>query len=376
MKKKLTLVMVATTAYTINVFMLNNIKKLSKHYNLLIVCNNALSLKKLLPKNILLNDINFKRKPDPIIDLVTFFKLLCLLIKNKPHLTISISPKAGFITAVTSFISRVPNRIHWFTGQVWVSKKGIIRNFYKILDRIISNLSHHVLIDSHSQRKFLLLNNIISKNKSTVLLRGSVGGVNTKKFKYKISNRKYLRKKLKISKDIFTFLYLGRINKDKGIIELIEAFIRVEKIYKTVRLVLVGPMEDFYINNLIKKYKKVIYAGKTLTPEKWFSLGDIFCLPSHREGFGAVIIEAGSCNLPALGSNIYGINDAIVENETGFFHKVGSISDIKKKMLFVIKNKKMLKKFGKKSRLRIEKEFDENLISEKLLEFIQSRFKN
>ncbi len=376
MKKKLTLVLVATTAYTINVFMLNNIKKLSKHYNLLIFCNNALSLKKLLPKNIVLNDINFKRQPSPIIDLITFLKLLSLLIKNKPDLTISISPKAGLITALSSFISRVPYRIHWFTGQVWVTKKGFIRNFYKILDRIIFNLCHHVLVDSHSQRKFLLLNNIISKNRSTVLLKGSVGGVNIKKFKYKITNRKYLRKKLKISKDIFTFLYLGRINKDKGIIELIEAFTRVERIYKAVRLVLVGPMEDFYINELIKNYKKVLYAGETSTPQKWFSLGDIFCLPSHREGFGVVVIEAGSCNLATLGSNIYGINDAIVEDETGFLHKVGSISDIKKKMLFVIKNKKMLKKFGQKSRLRVEKNFDENLISEKLLEFIQSIIKN
>ena len=376
MKKKLTLVLVATTAYTINVFMLNNIKKLSKHYNLLIICNNALSLKKLLPKNIGLIDINFKRQPSPIIDLITFLKLLFLLVKNKPDLTISISPKAGFITALSSFISRVPYRIHWFTGQAWVTKKGFIRNFYKILDRIIFNLSHHVLVDSHSQRKFLLFNNIISKNRSTVLLKGSVGGVNIKKFKYKISNRKYLRKKLNISKDIFTFLYLGRINKDKGIIELIEAFARVERIYKAARLVLVGPMEDFYINKLIKNYKKVIYAGETLTPQKWFSLGDIFCFPSHREGFGSVVIEAGSCNLATLGSNIYGINDAIVENETGFLHKVGSIRDIKKKMLFVIKNKKMLKKFGLKSRLRVEKDFDENLISEKLLEFIQSIIKN
>ncbi len=376
MKKRLTIVLVATTAHTINAFMLNNIKKLSKHYNLLIFCNNVLTLKKLLPEDVLLYDINFKRKPNLIIDLITFLKLLWLLIKNKPHLTISISPKAGFITAISSFISRVPHRIHWFTGQVWVKKKGFIRKFYKFLDHIIFNISHHVLVDSHSQRKFLLLNNIISKNRSTVLLNGSVGGVNIKKFKYKISNRNNLRKKLKISKDIFTFLYLGRINRDKGIIELIEAFTRVEKIYKPVRLVLVGPIEDFYINNLIKNHRKVIHAGETLTPQKWYSLGDMFCLPSHREGFGAVVIEAGSCNLPSLGSNIYGIKDAIIENETGFLHKVGCISDIKKKMLFIIKNKKMLKKFGQKSRLRVEKEFEENLISEKLLEFVHSIFKN
>ena len=177
----------------------------------------------------------------------------------------------------------------------------------------------------------MILNNIISKNKSTVLLNGSVGGVDIKKFKFKPSYRKILKKKLKIPKETFTFLYLGRINKDKGIVELSKAFMSIEKIYKAVRLVLVGPMEDHNINNLIKTNKKIIYVGETSTPEKWFSVGDIFCLPSHREGFGAVIIEAGSCNLPALGSKIYGISDAIVEKETGFLHKVGSISDIKEK---------------------------------------------
>lgn len=372
MKKKQTIVLVATTASTISSFMLTNIKKLSSRYNLLIVCNGAVSLKKLTPKNVLLKDIKFKRKPNLIVDFITFFILIYFLIKNKPNLTISISPKAGFLTALSSFITRVPCRIHWFTGQFWVTKIGFIRIFFKILDRIIFNLSHHVLVDSFSQKKFLISNNIISRNKSTVILHGSVGGVNIKKFKYNKTNRNLLRKKFQIYKNDFIFLYLGRINKDKGIIDLIKAFRTIENSNK-VFLVLVGPIEDEYIRNFIKKNKKVIYAGKTLNPEKWFSLGDILCLPSYREGFGSVVIEAGSCYLPTLGSNIYGITDAIVENQTGFLHKVGSISDIKKKMLFVIRNKKLLKKYGKTARKRVKKNFEENLVSQKFLEFINSR---
>ena len=97
------------------------------------------------------------------------------------------------------------------------------------------------------------------------------------------------------------------------------------------------------------------------------------CLPSHREGFGSVVIEAASCNLPTLGSNIYGISDAIVENQTGFLHKVGNAGDIKKKMVFVIKNKRLLKKFGQRARKRAKKNFEENLISQKFLEFINSK---
>ena len=372
MKQTLTIAIVSTTASTINAFMLCHINKLSSQYNLLILCDDAMSLKKKVPNNVVLNNIKFHRKPNLIIDIKTFFILLYFLIKNKPSLTISLSPKAGFLTALSSFITRVPYRIHWFTGQVWITKKGLVRRFYKIIDKIIFNLSSHVLVDSHSQRKFLISNNIISKNKSSVLFNGSVGGVNIKKFKFNNSNRYLKRRKFNISINDFVFLYLGRINKDKGIFDIIKAFEKIQEFDK-IFLILVGPLEDKNIKNLIKDNKKIIYAGKTLVPEKWFSIADIFCLPSYREGFGSVIIEAGSCNLPTLGSNIYGINDAIKKDQTGFFHKAGCINDIQKKMLFVIKNKRLLKKYGKRARKRVEENFEENLISQKFLEFINSR---
>ena len=372
MKKKNTIALVSTTASTISSFMLGNIKKLSVHYNLVIFCNNAVSLKKLVPRKVLLTNINFKRKPNLIADLIAFCKLVYFLIKNKPNLTISISPKAGLITSLSSFVVRVQYRIHWFTGQLWVTKKGVFRLFYKILDKIIFYLSHHVLVDSNSQKKFLISNNIITNKKSTVLLNGSVGGVNVKKFKFKKTSRNLLRKKLKISKNDFTFLYLGRINKDKGILDLINAFKKIESLYSTF-LVLVGPIEDTYISNFIGKNKQIIYVGETLLPEKWFSVADILCLPSYREGFGSVIIEAGSCNLPTLGSNIYGIVDAIEKNQTGFLHKVGNVADIKNKMIFAIENKKLVKKYGQKARKRVKNKFEENLIAKKFLEFINSR---
>jgi len=372
MRQIRTIAFVSTTASTINSFMLGHIKKLSSYYNLLILCNDAMSLKKKVPKNVSLINLNFYRKPNLIIDLKTFLLLTYLIIKNKPFLTISISPKAGFLNAISSFISRVPHRIHWFTGQVWITKKGLVREFYKIVDKIIFNFSKHVLVDSHSQRKFLIVNNIISKKKSSVLLNGSVGGVNIQKFKFNNRSRNSIRRKFKISKNDFIFLYLGRINKDKGILDLVEAFGKIQE-FNEVFLILVGPIEDSNIKNLIKGKKKIIYAGETLIPEKWFSAADIFCLPSYREGFGSVIIEAGSCDIPTLGSNIYGINDAIIKDRTGFFHKAGNVKDIQRKMLFAIKNKRLLKKYGKIARKRVEKSFEENLISLKLLEFINSR---
>lgn len=369
MKQKPKIVIVSTMSYTINAFMLCHIKKISKNYNILICCKDVKLLKKKVPKNVHLSNLNFCRKPNILVDIKIFFLLTYLLIKNRPFLSISISPKAGFLTALSSFISRVPCRIHWFTGQVWITKKGLVREFYKFIDKIIFNLSQHVLVDSPSQRKFLISNNIISKNKSSVLLNGSVGGVNIKKFIYKNSTRILKRKKYKIAKDDFVFLYLGRINKDKGIIDLIESFKKIQEPQR-VFLFLVGPVEDKNIMHLIKDNKNIIFANKTFFPEKWYPIADIFCLPSYREGFGSTIIEAASCNLPTLGSYIYGIKDAIIKNQTGFFHKPGNVSDIKKKMLFAIKNKKLLKIYGKKARRIVEMYFDEDLLTKKFFEFI------
>ena len=372
MKKKPTIALVAITASTINSFMLRHIKALSRDYNLLVFCNDTSLIKNKIPKDVLLTNINFKRKLNLIIDFISFLTLLYFFLKYKPNLTISITPKAGLMTALSSFIARVSYRIHYFTGQTWVTKKGFIRLIYKTSDQIIFNLSHHVLIDSHSQKNFLISNNIVSQKRSSVLLHGSVGGVNTNKFKYKKIARNSLRRKMQISKNDFIFLYLGRINKDKGVIDLIEAFKKIKNFNK-VFLVLVGPIEDQYIGPFIKKNKKVIYAGETLKPEEWYSMADILCLPSYREGFGSVVIEAASCKLPALGSKIYGIFDSIEDKQTGFFHKVASINDIKKKMIFVIRNKKLLKKYGQRARKRVKKKFQESLVSEKFLEFINSR---
>ena len=96
------------------------------------------------------------------------------------------------------------------------------------------------------------------------------------------------------------------------------------------------------------------------------------CVPSHREGFGTVVIEAAACGVPTLGSNIFGLKDAIIEHKTGFFHKVGSISDIKTKMLLIIKNRKLVKKFGGLGKKRVLKDFEQSLVTKKFLNFLNS----
>ena len=181
-----------------------------------------------------------------------------------------------------------------------------------------------------------------------------------------------MRNKYSISRNTFVFLYLGRINKDKGIDDLINVFNRIDKRLNVMLIFLLEQLKkkNIFINLKIKKIFYILTIQKNLN--NGFSLADILCLPSYREGFGTVIIEAAACGIPTLCSKIYGLKDAIDEHKTGFFHKVGSLSDIERKILYILKNKKLIKKYGSSARKRVINNFDQNILSKNLLKFINS----
>lgn len=371
MIKKPKIALISNTSNFFNFFALKHIEQLSKNYHLFICCNDPIDLKKKVPDNVTFVDLKFKRDIVILNDIASFFLTLFFFFREKPILSISFTPKVGLIVAIVSFIAKTPIQIHWFTGQVWATKNGLSRIILKLTDKIIFLLSDHILVDSISQRKFLLKEKVVSKKKSSVLHKGSVGGVDLKKFKFNKKKRIQLRNEYSISKKTFVFLYLGRINKDKGIDDLINAFNKINKSLD-IMLIFVGPIEEKKYFNKLKNQKKIIHVGYTKKPEYWFSVADVLCLPSYREGFGTVIIEAAACGIPALCSKIYGLKDAIDEYKTGFFHKAGSSNDIERKMMYIIKNKKLKKKYGYLARSKVINNFDQDILSKNLLIFVNS----
>ena len=371
MSNRLKIVLISNTSNFFNAFMLNHIEQLSKKYDLFVCCSEAHKLKKITPNNVSLINMNFKRGINIFHDIFAFFLTLIFFLKTRPTLSISFTPKIGFMVAIASFISMTPKRIHWFTGQIWVTRTGLKRLFYKLIDKLIFSLSNTVLIDSISQKNFLIKENVVSKNKSNVVHKGSVGGVDVQKFKFSIKIRNKLRNHLSISNETFVFLYLGRINKDKGIVDLVNAFKKIEQNNDAI-LIFVGSIEDNQLIEMIYNKKKILHFSFTKRPEDWFSTADVLCLPSYREGFGTVVIEAASCGIPSLCSNIYGLKDSIINNKTGFFHKPGSVNDIKKKMLYMIRNRKLVKKCGIFAKKRASENFEKSLITKKLLGLINS----
>ena len=236
---------------------------------------------------------------------------------------VSITPKSGLISAIVGFVLNIKIRIHIFTGQVWTNKKNFfIKNLLFSFDKLIAKLSTNLLIDSQSQKNFLIKSGIIkNKKKAKVIFNGSICGVNTEIFIKNAYNKNKIRNKLKIDKKSIVLIYVGRINREKGILNLLNIFSQLYLLKKNIYLILVGS-DEIGIKNILKNYnfikKKIKIIKHSKNVQVYLQSSDIFCFPSEREGFGLSVIEASSCELPIICSDIYGLRDSMYHNLTGY----------------------------------------------------------
>lgn len=376
MKKKICFA--ASVPTSINVFWRNQIILCKSLFDITIASS---SKNKSHLKDLKVNykNIQITRNPNLFLDFLLLLKFCKFLKNQKFHILHTQTPKAGFVFQLAGWFARVPIRIHTFTGQVWANKKGITRFFLKLFDKLIYNFSTHIIIDSHVQRKFLISENIINKKKGIVFGNGSISGVNIKKFNTRL-NIRTLRTKYGIPRNDLIILYIGRLNPDKGIMDLIKAFNILKKNHKNLSLIFVGFEDGIKISeiksNIEKKYKKNFYYFKySSNPEHFMRLSDILCIPSYREGFGQVIIEAAGCGTPSIVSNIYGLKDSIVNNKTGFFFKPKDIYDLNKKLKKLILDKNLRDKMSNESEKRVKNYFSSKIIDSELKNFYK-KFSN
>ena len=356
------------------VFLAHQINSLVEFYHVTIISNfggNAFILDNISNKvNII--DLPIQRDINLFSDLKTLFLLISVFYNKKFSLVHSVSLKAGLLTSIAASITRIPNRLHTFTGQVWVTKSGMKRWLLKVLDKIIVILNTNILVDSFSQQDFLIKENILSRKSSIVLGKGSISGVDIDRFLPSKTHRSFIRKQLNISNNCLMFLFVGRLKKEKGVFELIKAFKNISINHNNVALLIVGPDEEKLKKKLIEhseSCKELIrFVDFTKTPEQYMAASDVFVLPSYREGFGSVVIEAASCGLPSIGSNIYGLRDAIKLEETGLLVPARSSILLEKAMLKLINNNELRNKMGLNARKRTIHQFSQDKITFKILQ--------
>ena len=359
------------------VFLAHQINSLCKTYNVSIITNMRGKSNFLdnISDKVVIIDLPIKRNINLFSDFYVLFLLIILLRKNKFSLVHSVSPKAGLLTAISAWIVRIPNRLHTFTGQVWVTKKGISRWLLKSLDRLIIILNTKILVDSISQKEFLIEENLINAENALVLGSGSLSGVDLQRFKPSNEEREAVRKKLNIPSNCVVFLFVGRIKKDKGVFELVKAFKNISKKNSNTVLLIVGPDEDNLVNELTNildfSFKYTRFIDFTKTPEIYMMASDILVIPSYREGFGSVVIEAASCGIPSVGTDIYGLSDSIKDGETGILIPAKSEKDIEVAMIKLLDNDNLRIKMGEKARYHAKDNFSQDKITMLLIKLYE-----
>jgi len=328
-----------------------------------------------ISKNAVLTNIKIPRPISPLIDAVATWKLHRFLRRERFDIVHSVSPKAGLITAVSSWLARTPVRVHWFTGQVWALQNGIARLMFKNFDKLIGLLSSSVLVDSASQRDLLLKEKVIRSSKSEVLGAGSVAGVNTTQFRPNAISRASVRKSLAINDpNDLIILFVGRLTHDKGLDVLFKVFAKGD-LYGDPFLVVVGPDEQQYVSRfedlLGTKFAKFRYVPFTDQPEQFMAASDIFCLPSLREGFGLSIIEAGAVALPSVASRIYGISDSIQDKRTGLLITPNDETDLRNALNELLSNPRKRVRLGLEARKRVEDLWEASQLQRYLREYYE-----
>tara|TARA_R110002074_G_scaffold145034_1_gene293360 strand:- start:218873 stop:220051 length:1179 start_codon:yes stop_codon:yes gene_type:complete len=319
--------------------------------------------------------ITIPRNIQPITDLWALLKLWKLFRNQKFHIVHSTTPKAGLLCAIAGRLAGVPVRLHTFTGQPWLTLSGVKRFIAMTADRVIGMLNTSCYTDSCSQRQFLIDQGLVSKNKLSVLGPGSLAGVDINRFnshRYTTEDRNAIKVGLGIPQSAVVILFVGRIVADKGVIELVKAFHEVVASNLNAYLLFVGPQEltlsELGITTGSMLEQRVKFTGYTDLPEQYMAASDVLCIPSYREGFGTVVIEAAAMGLPAVGTNIYGLSDAIVDGETGLLVEPKNIDQLANALLQIINDSDLRKALGQNAQKRAVVDFSSQLINQQVVD--------
>lgn len=318
------------------------------------------------------HSIFMERAPSPIADLCSLFRLWRFLKREKFDIVHSTTPKGGLLSAIASTMARVPVRLHTFTGQPWVELAGWRRGIPRACDQITALLATKVYADSASQKKFLINEGVVQAEKIEVIGPGSISGVDLHRFSFKKwggDRRTQTRSEAGIPTEALVIVFVGRVTRDKGIVELVTAFSQLAKGNPRLHLMLVGPLEPERdplppkVLETIKNHPHIHAVGFTPAPEKFLGAADIFCLPSYREGFGSVVIEAAALGLPAVVTRIIGLVDAVEEDVTARMVPPKDVAALAKALKELAESHDLRASLGAAGRRRVAKYFDASLIN-------------
>jgi len=285
--------------------------------------------------------ITLTRKITPFTDLISLIKLTLLLRKIKPDIVHTHTPKAGLIGMWAAKLAGVTIRLHTIAGLPWVESRGMIRRLLIAVEKLTAFAATNVFPNSFVQRDFLLQNEI-AKNKMKVIGNGSSNGIDTDYFSTNLgieNQAKAIRIQERIHEEACVWIFVGRIVRDKGITELIDAFLEIQIQFPEDRLLLLGdqephldPLDEKYVQ-LLTSHHAIISCGFQKDIRPYLAASQVLVFPSYREGFPNVPMQAGAMGCALILSDINGCNEIVNHGKDGWLVSVKNVSALTAAMM-------------------------------------------
>lgn len=362
---------ILTVPVTVRAFFIPQLKYLSENgFDVSVICSSDDSLQSELGEKIHFIPVDMPRGLS-IFKSISVIRKLIKIFKQESFNFIQYStPNAALYGAIAAKICRVKIRNYHLMGFRYLGAKGILKVILKFLEKITCRLSSSIECVSKSNLELGVEEGIFAKNKATVVWNGSTGGIDLDRFS--IENRtewrNEIRNKLGYSKNDFIYGFVGRITKDKGIDELLEAFLNSAH---NAKLLMVGEFENEQeLNHDLlsnaKSNNQIKFVGAVNDVEKYFAAIDMLVLPSYREGFGNVVIESAAMGTPAIVSDIPGPRDAVIPNKTAILVPPNNTMALEN--IFSTVSKETIKSLGKEAADFSKNNFDQNILNKYILE--------
>jgi len=367
------IIMITTVPMSISTLIKGQAKYLSNFFDIKLITSYSEENERIaLYESVELKSINMTRQITPIKDLQALWKLYRYIKDENPDIVYTFTPKAGLLGMMASFFARVPVRIHNIVGMPLMETVGKKKFLLEFIEKSTYTFSTQLFSNSFGLKEYI--KNNLSKQEVKIIAQGSINGVDTEYFKNNKSELEQIeiRDKLNIKKNDFVITFVGRIVKDKGINELVEAFLNLQKEHAHLKLLLVGDYEEhlnpikFENKKLIDITDSIVSVGFQNDIREFLSITNLFILPSYREGLPNSLIEAGSFGIPLLATDINGCNEIIEEKITGILVEKKNTKSLQDGIKKLLNDKKLYNKIKSNVRDRIIKKYKQSYFWEEL----------
>jgi glycosyltransferase involved in cell wall biosynthesis len=315
------------------------------------------------------------REISPGQDLLCLWKFYRLMRQVQPVIVDVGTPKAGLLGGLAAFFAGVPCRLYTLRGLRLETTRGWKRKLLSLTERIACACAHRVICVGPSLRDRAVELKLVAAAKTIVLGNGSCG-INTERFSMnarKPAARSMLAERLQIPSGAPVIGYVGRFTRDKGIPELIAAFLISRQKYPSLRLLLVGDFEDGdpvpdVIRKQIENDRSIIRTGFVRDPAPYYGLMDAFVFPTHREGFGEVSLEAQASGVPVVTTTATGVIDSVVDGVTGFVVPVGNSDILAARISQLLQDERLRDRMGQAGRKWVVQQFRQEIVAQALVQ--------